>query len=107
MMDFKLSKIDDNHYDIIDEYEDEEIIGKIEIKRKVAYVRLYEHGDYEIYATGMIKHTKYVYHYKSIRGNMAIETEKRTNYIYEDIMAFHDSPDELDCLYREILNIIE
>ena len=43
MMDFKLSKIDDNHYDIIDEYEDEEIIGKIEIKRKVAYVRLYEH----------------------------------------------------------------
>lgn len=85
---------------------DESVIGDVVIKGLKATIHFEDYGDYEIFSNGMIVKERERTTVTRINNGASIETTTYTKEMYESITYFDNSPDELDCIYYDILDLL-
>lgn len=94
---FEIVEIEDNA---------ESVIGDVVIRGHKATVCFEDYGEFEIFSTGMIVKERERTTVKTINSGASIETTTYTKEMYESITYFDNSPDELDCIYYDILDLL-
>lgn len=112
MVEYKLrltffASMDCREFEIVEiEDDDESVIGDVVIGGLTATVHFEDYGEFEIFYTGMIVKERERTTVKTINPGASIETTTHTKEMYESITYFDNSPDELDCIYYDILDLL-
>lgn len=105
----KFSGMDRREFEIVERLIgeiDESVIGDVVIEGLKATVHFEDYGEFEIFSTGIIVKERERTTVKSINQGASIETVTRTKEMYESITYFDNSPDELDCIYYDVLDLL-
>lgn len=103
----KFSGMDRREFEIVEIYDgDESVIGDVVIEGLKVTIHFEDYGEFEIFSTGIIVKERERTTVKSINSGASIETTTHTKEMYESITYFDNSPDELDCIYYDILDLL-
>ena len=103
----KFDGMDRKEFEIVEIEDDgESVIGDVVVKGIKATIHFEDYGEFEIFSNGMIVKERERTTTGRINDGAAIETVTHTKEMYESIEYFINSPDELDCIYYDILDLL-